>query len=243
MKLDGGGPVGAAGKRKSDRTLSLLENLPLFRGLDARVLAHIAAQAQVIQADRREVLYRKGDACNGFFVVSYGCIRLSLYSDKGQEKPIQLAYPGNSFGEATMFQGLAHYTTGIASEDSSLVYVPRETIVQLLKGDWQLAMHLLANLSYRLHLMVDDIDDFLLKPPAQRLTRYLLRLVPQGMQERGHVRLVVNKRLMAAQLNLQPETLSRYFREFREQGLIAMAGRNITILDVARLMCRSASHD
>jgi len=204
------------------------------------VLAHIAAQAQCLQAERREVLYRKGDACNGFYVVSCGCIRLSLFSDKGQEKPIQIAYPGNSFGEATMFQGLAHYTTGIAIEDSSLVYVPRETIVQLLKGDWRLGMHLLANLSYRLHLMVDDIDDFLLKPPAQRLTRYLLRLVPRDMRERGHVRLVLNKRLVAAQLNLQPETLSRYFREFREQGLIAMAGRNITILDVGRLACHHA---
>lgn len=213
----------------------LIQNLPLFQGLDSALLEKVASEVSVIRVLRREVVYRKGDVCDGFYIVSYGRIRLSLFSSKGIERPIQIASTGNSFGDATMLQETAHYITSIAVEDSGLVFIPKGVIVELLQSDWRLAMRMLANLACRLHLLVDDIDEFLMQPPAARLASYLLRLIPPRSLEAKNVELVMHKHLMAAQLNLKPETLSRYFREFCSQGLIGVEGNSITIFNVDQL--------
>ena len=227
---------------KLAHTIGLIENLPLFQGLDAPLVEKIAKAARVMRVLKRDIVYRKGDVCDGFYLVSYGRIRLSLFSSQGLEKPIQIAGMGNSFGDATMLQELAHYTTGIAVEDSGLVFVPKDVVTELLQSDGRLAMRMLANLAYRLHLMVDDIDDFLLQPPAARLATYLLRLIPPRSIETRNVQLFLHKHLMAAQLNLKPETLSRYFRQFCSQGLIELDGSRITIFSVDRL-CQYGSSE
>ena len=191
--------------------------------------------AQVRRVRRNEVIYRKGDACDGFFVVVFGTIRSSLFSSDGAEKPIQIAGSSNTFGEATMFQELDHYTTAIAAEDSALLFIPKVSITEQLLSNPRLAMRMLANLSYRLHMMVDDIDDFLLQPPPARVASYLLRLIPHDSPAARNVHLVLKKRLMAAQLNLQPETLSRHFRRMNDLGLVSIKGHTVTIHRVESL--------
>ena len=45
----------------------------------------------------------------------------------------------------------------------------------------------------------------------------------------------MTKQLLASRLNLKPETLSRIFNELATEGLISVAGKRITILDLDRL--------
>jgi CRP-like cAMP-binding protein len=220
---------------RGDHVARLIQGLPLFHGLDDGLLARVAAQARVVRVARRGVVYRKGDACEGFYIVAYGRIRLSLYSSRGTERPIQIANPGTSIGEAAMFREIAHHSTAIAVDDSALVFVPKACVIEFLQADWRLGMRMLANLSTRMHSMIDDIDDFLLQPPAGRVASYLLRLIPQQGSEAGNIRLALHKHLVAAQLNLQPETLSRYFRDFCNRGLIKLERNCITVFSTDRL--------
>jgi len=213
----------------------LIENVPLFRGLDDELIAKVASEARMVRVLRRDVVYRKGELCNGFHVVSYGCIRLSLFSRKGIEKPIQVAAAGSSFGEPAMLRGVPHDTTSIAVDDSGLIFIPKEPVFELLQSNGRLGMRMLANLSHQVHQLIDDIDDFLLQPPAARLASYLLRLVPPNSLDAKNIQLTLHKHLVAAQLNLKPETLSRYFRQFCVDGLIELRGNCVTIFNVARL--------
>lgn len=203
--------------------------------MDEALLRRIAAQARVVRVLRRTVVYRKGDACEGFYIVAYGRIRLSLFSSKGAEKPIQIANPGSSIGEAAMFREIPHHSTAIAVEDAGLVFVPKACVIDFLQADWRLGMRMLANLSCRMHSMIDDIDDFLLQPPAGRVASYLLRQIAPHSIDAGNIRLALHKHLVAAQLNLQPETLSRYFRDFCNRGLIKLERNCVTIFSVDQL--------
>jgi CRP-like cAMP-binding protein len=229
-------------RMRGEHVARLIQGLPLFYGLDGALLERIAAQARVVRVARRNVVYRKGDTCEGFYIVAYGRLRLSLYSSKGTEKPIQIANPGTSVGEAAMFREIPHHSTAIAIEDSGLVFVPKACVLEFLQADWRLGMRMLANLSCRMHSMVDDIDEFLLQPPAGRVASYLLRLIPPQSIDVGNIRLALHKHLVAAQLNLQPETLSRYFREFCNRGLIKLERNYVTVFDVDRL-CQFAAEE
>ncbi|MFO1371539.1 MAG: helix-turn-helix domain-containing protein, partial [Candidatus Competibacteraceae bacterium] len=47
--------------------------------------------------------------------------------------------------------------------------------------------------------------------------------------------LPASKHIIASRLNLTPETLSRILHSLSESGLIAVKGRRIAVLDMARL--------
>jgi CRP/FNR family transcriptional regulator len=213
----------------------LIQNLPFFQGLDEDVLKRLAQEARVLRVQKREVIFRKGEACCGSYVIAYGRVRQSLFSNQGVEKPLRVIEAGGAFGDATLLKDRAHNTTAIALEDTALVFVPKATVLALLHADPQLTLRLLCSLAGRLHQVASDIEEFFMHSPGSRLASYLLRLVPPDAQEVSRVQLSLHKHLMAAQLNLTPETLSRYFREFCNLGLIELQGNCVTILDVRRL--------
>ncbi|MEJ8855687.1 Crp/Fnr family transcriptional regulator [Variovorax robiniae] len=213
----------------------LIRNLPFFQGLDEDLLTRLAHEARVIRVQKREVIFRKGEPSSGSYVIAYGRVRQSLFSSQGIEKPLRVIEAGGGFGDATLLKDLAHNTTAIALEDTALVFVPKATVLALLQADPQLTLRLLCSLAGRLHQAAVDIEEFFMHPPGARLASYLLRLVPPNASEVSRVQLSLHKHLMAAQLNLTPETLSRYFREFCKLGLIELDGNSVTILDVRRL--------
>ncbi len=164
-----------------------------------------------------------------------GKVKLSLMSAQGIDKPLDIVAPGGSFGDITMLLERPYYLTAQALEDSLLLYLPRNAIVQLIERDSRFAMRMLASLSMRMRNVVDDIESFSLQPPAARLVTYLLRLLPPGSMTPAKIELSIHKNVVAAQLNLTPETLSRYFRELTDRGLVSLEGRSIMVHDIDRL--------
>ena len=68
-----------------------------------------------------------------------------------------------------------------------------------------------------------------------RCARWLLNHAEQASQGVVNVLLNQRKRLIAAELGIAPETLSRVLRHLRERSLIAGSGRNLTLLDPSGL--------
>ena len=112
-------------RMRGDHVARLIQGLPLFHGMDEALLGRLAAQARVVRVSRRSVVYRKGDACEGFYIVAYGRVRLSLFSSKGVEKPIQIANAGGSIGEAAMFREIPHLPPPSRSKTRAWSSCPR----------------------------------------------------------------------------------------------------------------------
>jgi CRP-like cAMP-binding protein len=217
------------------RSKQLMRKLALFQEARDSDLDALASLARTVSVARKTVLFKRGDPCDGFYVVAYGRIKLSLVSPHGVEKPLQVVEAGDSIGDITMFLERPYYLTAETLEECLLVYVSREAIIQLIERDSRFAMRMLASLSMRMRMVVDDIESFLLQPPPARLPIYLLRQVPPGSTKSARIELAINKRVVAAQLNLTPETLSRYFKELTDCGLLVLDGRVVLIHDVDQL--------
>lgn len=218
------------------RCQQVLRGLPLFRAAREADLDALARLSRLHTLERRGILFKRGDPCDGFHVLAYGRIKLSLVSAQGVEKPLQVVEPGDSLGDITMFLERPYYLTAEALEDCLLVYVSRLAILELIARDSRFALRMLASLSLRMHMVVDDMESFLLQPPAARLAIYLLRLTPPGGGTGpARIELTIKKSVVAAQLNLKPETLSRRFKELSDGGLVTLEGRSVLIHDVERL--------
>jgi len=216
----------------------ILSRLPLFQELAPEQIGALETACRERRLAKGEMLFQKGDAPKGFFVVVFGQIKLAFPSSQGNEKVVQILGPRQSFGEAVMFMDRPYPVFAEGLVDSLLLQIGSSTVFELLQRDPLFARRMLAGLSLRLHSLVHDVETYSLRSSAQRVVGYLLQHCPQqdGPCEGSfQISLPTSKQVIASRLNLTPETLSRIFHDLSADGLISVSGKQITINDVKRL--------
>jgi CRP-like cAMP-binding protein len=214
---------------------ALLSNVPLFNELKKDEIARIARGTRQINAARGEILFNKGDVSTGFHLIVYGQIKLAFTSAQGGEKVVDIVSQGNCFGEAVMFMDKPYMVFAQALADSVLLHISKTVILDELERDPGLGRKMIAGLSIRLHHLITDVESYSLHSGRQRIIGYLLRDHPDSEAGSLVVTLPTNKGVIASRVNLTQEHFSRILHELSEKGLIVVAGRKITIPDVARL--------
>lgn len=212
-----------------DKIQNLLARVPLFDQLDAPELAKVAAGTVEQHARRGEVIFRRGEPCNGFHIMVYGQVKLVAVSPAGAEKVVRLLGPGESFGEALMFLDRPYILTAVALADSMILNVDKTVVFNEIDEKPAVARRMIAGLCHRLHAFVSDVKSYSLHSGTQRVIGYLLQAQDAGGGE--DVRLEVGKNVIASRLNLTPEHFSRILHDLSARGLIEVNGRQITILD------------
>ncbi|WP_348234515.1 helix-turn-helix domain-containing protein, partial [Salmonella enterica] len=83
---------------------------------------------------------------------------------------------------------------------------------------------------------VQSLQDIKGRQIEHRLSEWLMRQSPAAsLGCPVSIELPVSKKVLAGQLGVTSETLSRTFARFRDEGLIEVKGARIQILDGARL--------
>ena len=218
------------------QTQAFLASLALFKELAPSELERIAAGTAALNVPRGEIIFNRGDPCEGFHVVVYGQVKLAFISAEGSEKVVEIIAPGYSFGEALMFMEKPYVLMAQALADSMLLHVSKSVVFAEIERDPVFSRKMLAGLSRRLHGLISDLESYSLQSGTQRVIGYLLR---QDAHENDDARYVVtlpaSKAIVASRLNVTPEHFSRILHDLIQAGLIAVEGRNMTILDAERL--------
>ena len=219
------------------KTQAFLATLPLFKELAPAELDRLAASTNELHVPRGEILFNKGDPTTGFYLVIYGQVKLSFVTPSGQEKVVEIIGPGNSFGEALMFMERPYIVMAQALADSMLLHISKQTVFDELAREPEFAKKMLAGLSRRLHSLVSDVESYSLQSGTQRVIGYLLRQDDGGGAGEGPAKLTlpVAKAVVASRLNLTPEHFSRILHELQSHDLIRVDGRDVHLVDVARL--------
>ncbi|HZX33439.1 MAG TPA: Crp/Fnr family transcriptional regulator [Rhodocyclaceae bacterium] len=215
---------------------ALLSHVPLFNGLAPEELGRIARGTREIHAAKGDILFHKGDPCNGFHLIVYGQIKLAFTSAQGSEKVVEILSQGQTFGEALMFMEKPYIVFSQALSDSLLLHISKNVIFEELERDPTLCRKMIAGMSMRLHQLITDVESYSMHSGKQRIIGYLLREVPDDETAKNiTVTLPTNKGIIASRLNLTQEHFSRILHELSEQGLIVVEGRKIHIPDLDRM--------
>lgn len=214
---------------------ALLRHQPMFQALSDAQLEALAPHAAQVRGRKGEVLFRKGDPCDGMYLVVFGRVKLSMYSSQGTEKVLEIIPPGQSFAEAVMFLGYPCPVTAQLLEDALLLKVSAPAVFAAIEHDADFARKLLAGMAMRLHGLVRDVERYSVESASQRVCGYLLRDLAGEEGGEDVISLPVNKNLIASRLSLSPETFSRVLHRLSAAGMIRVSGRAITVLDAARL--------
>ncbi|MGB5208380.1 MAG: Crp/Fnr family transcriptional regulator [Azonexus sp.] len=216
---------------------ALLTHVPLFNGLAPEEISRIARATREIHAGKGDILFHKGDPCNGFHLLVYGQVKLAFTSQQGSEKVVEIMQQGQSFGEAIMFMEKPYIVFAQALTDSLLLHVSKQAVFDELARDHNLCRKMLAGMAMRLHQLMNDVESYSLHSGKQRIIGYLLRELAEEDQHGTDVAVTLptNKGVIASRLNLTQEHFSRILHELTELGLIVVEGRKIHIPSVANL--------
>src|SRR5512133_3693261 len=124
-----------------------LKRIPLFHDVTPEELDHIAASTTEINILKGNMVFRRGDPCEGFHIVIYGQVKLSFTSPQGDEKVIEIISAGQSFGEALMFMEKPYIVNAQVLADSLLLYISKQAVFSGLDSNPKFARRMLAGLS------------------------------------------------------------------------------------------------
>ena len=230
-------------KRPAIKVQAFLARLSMFSEMNDAELDRIADGTHPVHTEKGEAVFNAGDPCTGFHVVVYGQIKLGFTSPHGGEKVVEIVGAGQSFGEALMFLERPYIVAAHALADSMLLHVGRSAVFGELTNDPAFSRKMLSGLSLRLHGLVRDVEAYSLRSSAERVIGYLLSAGADradGAAPRQEVLLSAGKGVLASRLNMTPEHFSRVLHDLSVDGLIAVEGKTVRIIDIERLRNHTA---
>jgi CRP-like cAMP-binding protein len=208
----------------------------LFSSLDDEQMEKIRSCSQTITLSTKEALFEHGQPAERFYLLCKGQIKLFRLSADGDEKVIEIIYPGQTFAEAIMFMEDHTYPVSAqAIERSEICSFDMKTYIELLKESNDACFSLMGAMSRRLHMRINEINNLTLENATFRLVNYMLEQVPVGAVEMAAIHLDTPKSIIASRLSIQPETFSRIMSKLTRLGLINVHGNNISLNDVSGL--------
>lgn len=208
----------------------------LFEGVDSAAMQSLHAMAQARSFAAGERLFTQGQLASHFFLVVAGQVALSRSAPNGEEKIIEINGPGQTFAEALMFMGGPRYPVNCqALAESRVLAIPNRPFLDMIGASPTACFRLLANLSVRLHRLVNEIESLTLQSAKVRFVNFLLSLAPEDAVGAVEVRLPYSKQVIASRLSIKPETLSRILSDLDARDRIRVQGAHITIPDLGAL--------
>jgi len=215
--------------------IQLLQQGYLLAPLAPDELNQVIQHASVRTLAPGQSLFDQHESCTHFFFMLSGMVKLFRTAPTGEEKVIELISHRQFFAEAVMFMGGQYPVHAQAVEASRLVALDSNHFLNLVRSNSDVCLRLLSGMSRRMHGLINEIDNLTLHSSAQRVIRYVLEQLPQGVTASPSVRLLVPKHVIASRLGIQPETLSRVLAKLRSEGLIDVHDDTIVLNDVDAL--------
>ena len=212
--------------------LDRIRRLQLFAGMSGDSFTQVTRGALMQKYPAETVLLYEADAVDFLYIVLDGSVELHARWHH-HETTLAVLRPVSTFILAAVVLEAPALMSARTLERAEIVMIPAGTLREAMRTDAGFAFAVAQELSGCYRGLVRTIKNHKLRSGTERLANYLLtQQVRQGGPER--IALPHEKRILAALLDLTPESLSRAFAALARYG-VAVQGANVTIGDAAAL--------
>jgi uncharacterized membrane protein len=151
----------------------LLSNIPLFESLTPEELRALARRLEDAWFEAGDVIFRQGDSGDSLFIVEEGAVEISFGEGKTRVSLASL-FPGQYFGELSLFDGAPRSATATAVKKSNLIRLDRDDLVDFVNKTPSAALRIIAEMGERLRqtneLMSRQVSRNVLEEAEEALT-------------------------------------------------------------------------
>jgi CRP/FNR family transcriptional regulator, cyclic AMP receptor protein len=151
----------------------LLANITLFESLTAEDLDALVRRIEIAEFAEGDVIFKQGEEGSALFLIEDGAVEISYGEGRGRVI-LSTLFPGQYFGELSLFDGAPRSATATAVKKSRLIRLDRDDLVDFVNKNPAAALRIIAEMSERLRqtneLMSQQVSRNVLEEEEQSLT-------------------------------------------------------------------------
>ncbi len=221
----------------SSEAKEILREIPLFEGLGDRALDAVAQRTVIKRYPRNAILFREGETARGLFVVVEGGVKIYRAGANGREQILHVEQPRHSLAELPLLDGAPYPASARASEDSRILFLPRDSFRWLYQNNSEIADATIRELGRRLRKVIRLVEKLSLKDVPARVATALVELATAAgeLRQGGEFSLDATQEELAGELGTTRESVSRALSALRKDEIVEVDDSRVRILDVDAL--------
>ena len=216
------------------RLTDIFSRSDLFVGVKEDKLSSIFSLGHRSVYESGTTLFREGDPAQKSYLVMKGRFKLSKLHEEGKEAIVRYINPGEMTAAVSAFKGKNYPVTAQAIGSSEAVGWGRETMLEIIAANPQIAINLLGMVVERL----DDIQSRYLELQTerveQRVARALLRIMKQAGRRTDEGILIdfrLSRQDLADYTGTTLYTVSRTLSNWEKRGWVRSGRERIIVAD------------
>lgn len=215
-----------------------LQRTALFGCLTAAELSEIAQRAVERHFSKGGMLFLSGEPVKGLYVVVSGNIRVFQHNAEGREQVMHVDTAGSVIAEVAVFDGGPYPASATAAADANVLFIDKETVDLCCIRYPRFVLNALKLMAQRVRRHAQLVEALSLHEVGQRLALFLLteaQSAKSPVQGEVSFHLSLSNHEIAIRIGSVRDVVSRAFTKMKNDGLIAIEGHELNILDLQAL--------
>lgn len=215
-----------------------LSRLPLFADLSRLQLNRLAAFGRILEFAAHDLLFRAGEPIRDAYVLIDGSAKRATMLPNETEKVIELVQGPQLLSLGEIFSTERYGSSCEAITPITAVALAAEPLRALVRQDRELGWRMIQALARRQTASEFDSTGYHYgSTGTQRVLDYLLGLAGQPLDLAGETTVTLNtsKKIIAARIDMTPESFSRSLRQLSDNGIVVVEGSHVHIQNAALL--------
>ena len=183
---------------------------------------------------KESIIYREGNNSNYIYLIISGLIKCHKLDEQGKELTTALYREDDLFGYTSFTQNLAHQESATAIKETVLVGLSKKTLTSVLNKNHRVTLELIELLTEDLAGVKNQLLQMAYSSVSKKTAKTILKFA-EKLNRKPTDQIKISRNDLASVAGIATETLIRTMSSFKKQGLIAIEGRTIRILNLEKL--------
>jgi CRP/FNR family transcriptional regulator, polysaccharide utilization system transcription regulator len=214
-------------------------SLPLFKSLTADQEEKIRNNSFVVNHKKGESIYSEGKPISYLLILSEGLVKIFKKEQNGRSVIVRIVSPGNFIGLLSTFQGIRYQFSAGALDDSTLFYVSRQVINEIIRENGLFAMQVIEQFCNDGTEIINRLVTFPQKQVPGRIAEVLLYFGTK-VYCNDQFLLPLSRQELADLVYSTKESVSRTLTEFKHDRMIEIDDREVTLksIDLLKILSK-----
>jgi CRP-like cAMP-binding protein len=220
----------------TDEIISLLVFCPLFAGIGDQELSQLlsVSSSRIRTFQKGDLVARAGDEVLFQHIMIAGSVKGEMIDFAGKVIKIEDITPPRPLATAFLFGNQNRYPVNIiANEPAEVLSIPRDDFLKMMQTSELVLKNFVNAVSSRGQFLSSKIRFLSFTTIKGKLAQYLLDL--SGKQGGDRIHLPHSQSQLSELFGVARPSIGRAIGEMNQEGLIRTEGRQVALLDRARL--------
>jgi len=214
----------------------LIKELNSFNSLSKDELVHLNHKKNILHVKRGQPLFVEGSVLNGVYCLRNGECKVSKLTPNGKDQIIRFIKKGEIVGHKSILTSSSAKLSVTALEDMEVCFIPKQELLDLFARNKQFSLELTKSLCASLDKANMTVATMAQKNVRERLAEFLLYFEKMfGTDDEGFVAVKLTREEIANAIGTATESAIRLLSELKRDGIIKLHGKQIKLIDKAKI--------